>query len=186
MNTQQYRTERFYDDHVKNPKWINNNITTGLCEMIRDIPNYHTLRVLELGVNTGISTLEFLRFCREVYAVDVIEKPEFISNTLPYKSRLTFINKRSEHYLANAQSELFDLVYVDDDHDHGHLMEILPLVYNIVKPDGYIAGHDYCYYGPEKYELAGVVKAVNLTFGYPHRVYSDTSWIFYKSNIHFQ
>ena len=182
MNTQQYRTERFFEDHVKNPKWINNNITNGLREMILDIPNYHTLSVLELGVNTGISTLEFLRFCKNVTAIDVIEKPEFVTNTLPYKSRLTFLNMSTQKFLREC-SHKFDLVYVDDDHTYEHIMEILPLIYDITEDGGYITGHDYCYYGPEKFELGGVVKAINLTFGYPHRVYSDTSWIFNKSNI---
>jgi hypothetical protein len=67
------------------------------------------------------------------------------------------IKKSVKEAIVDYADESLDFVYHDASHEYEDLMEELPLIWNKVKPGGYMAGHDYSNWG-----FPGVARAVNL------------------------
>lgn len=58
--------------------------------------------------------------------------------------------------------QYFDLVFIDAAHDYENVMKDITIWLPLVKPGGFLAGHDY---GRGRKQLVGVTKAVKNCFG---------------------
>lgn len=164
------------------PQYSENNMTYGLVEMIQALPGHASFRVLELGSHHGVSTVEFLKHCASVHAVDRTCKPELEAATQPYAERFTFTQDETLNFLR-AHSELhgqFDLVYLDDTHAFEHVCTEIKLAMDYVKPGRWLGGHDYTLRSPRGRDMDGALRAVQAMLGNPHYVFRDTSWIFQR------
>lgn len=74
-------------------------------------------------------------------------------------------------YIRTRQPQSLDFVYLDADHEYQNIKAELDAIRCKIKAGGFIAGHDYDPLHP------GVMRAVNETFGRPHAIFQDTSWI---------
>ena len=124
-------------------------------DLIRSVVNavkmgYVSLNDL-LSVNKGVEK-DFDNRCKDLNNIIKIKEDSVTaSNTLSHKR--------------------FDFVYLDALHDYKSVMTDIKSWRNLVKPGGYIGGHDYCEGWPD------VIKAVDETFGAPDKTFMDTSWV---------
>lgn len=77
-----------------------------------------------------------------------IVKNKFENNTI-----VKIIKKDSIAFLQSTNIQ-FDFIYIDTIHCYDFLIQELEAAHKIIKPGGYICGHDYCM------EFYGVIKAV--------------------------
>lgn len=161
-----------------------------------------TVVMAEIGCYSGESTLLFARHCREVIAVDswrdsyrsritwgcssslirqqLIKYPPPPMNQirLLYNKRLrnchnvTTLAMESAQAARSVADRTLDFVYIDSIHSFRHVCRDIDAWLPKIRPHGLIGGHDY---SPK--EWPGVVKAVNMKFGVPDEVFSDTSWV---------
>lgn len=89
----------------------------------------------------------------------------------PYRKQATFYEMPSVEAAAMLTGNLFDMVFIDGDHSYeGCLLDIqtwLPLV----KPGGWICGHDY-----DKPERGQVTEAVLAVFPEGVEVDAESTW----------
>lgn len=118
------------------------NFLPGLAELI-----LHTKprNVIEIGSDRGVSTELFLLTTARVVAVDPWESPasfqEFVERCSGYP-HLEICRGKSPEALAQFGAE-FDLCYIDADHSYEAVRRDILACTRIVKPDGWLAGHDY-------------------------------------------
>ncbi|MEM9884819.1 MAG: class I SAM-dependent methyltransferase [Bacteroidota bacterium] len=82
-------------------------------------------------------------------------KPEIEANIV------TVHKEYSANVLPNFPKHHFDWIYVDADHSYESVIEELHLCKDLVKPEGYICGHDYTRWAGGGAVRFGVVEAVN-------------------------
>jgi predicted O-methyltransferase YrrM len=176
--------------------------TPGLIDMVREV---QPKKVLELGSDRGISTEVFLLLCEEVVAVDPWEDfPEisFAFDHIQDDNKEDFMNMRRTRgaqflercgqyknlkvirdYSPHAQEAMkpqylgyFDLVYIDAVHEYQPVIDDARASWELIRPGGWFAGHDYV---PEAGGANQVCPAVDALFGKENivRVFSDSSWI---------
>jgi SAM-dependent methyltransferase len=142
------------------------NYLFGLDDLCRKYVKKN-FKVLELGVNNGISTEVFCRYSNSVVAVD-FQKTENIERILSENKNLTFHQMRfSEFYKENTLD--FDLIYIDGSHEYRDVKEDIQNSLRIIRSGGIISGHDYNSTCP------GVIMAVNEMFK-GIEVFDDSSW----------
>ena len=145
--------------------------------------------MIEVGSYLGESTLIFLERAGKVICIDPY-LDEFAKAELEHEE---LGNAMSEVYEAFKQrvldvhpnvtllrntsadaswdiDQMFDLIYIDANHEYEHVKNDIMLYMPFVKPGGWIAGHDLIDYFP------GVERAVNEMFGGPDKMFKDTSW----------
>jgi predicted O-methyltransferase YrrM len=131
--------------------------------------------VLEIGCFTGISTEVFLLHCAHVTAVDCWDaeyiKVVFEGRTALYPG-LTVVHGRSPEALHDLKWGSFDLCYIDGDHRYEAVRDDILACKSLVRPGGYIGGHDYGWY-----DCPGVAPAVHDFLRKPDYVFDDTSWV---------
>jgi predicted O-methyltransferase YrrM len=125
-----------YKIQQKKPEWM---CLLNLLNL-KNIDN-----ILEIGANTGGSTVTLSHFAKKLVTIDVINPPLFDTNS---------INKCEYKYLAgNSQSEdMFeqvkkefnqvDFLMIDGDHSHQGSYNDYLMYKNLVRPGGMIAFHD--------------------------------------------
>jgi predicted O-methyltransferase YrrM len=143
------------------------NFLPGLAELIlRTQPR----TVIEIGSDRGVSTELFLLTAARVVAVDPWESPssfqEFVERCAGYP-HLELCRGNSPEALAKFGVE-FDICYIDADHNYEAVQRDILACTRIVKPDGWLAGHDY--HQPQ------VERAVLSMVGEPMR-FRDGSWL---------
>ena len=118
------------------------NFLPGLAELI-----LHTQprTIIEIGSDRGVSTELFLLTAARVVAVDPWENPisfqEFVERCAGYP-HLEVCRGNSPEALTQFGVE-FDMCYIDADHSYEAVRRDILACTRIVKPDGWLAGHDY-------------------------------------------
>lgn len=130
--------------------------------------------VIEIGCNRGVSTEALLRHCDRVVAVDPWDGSyereafvEFMARCGGYPN-LEIVRGRSPEALRRFGIE-FDLCYVDACHDYEAVRADIRACLLIVKPEGWLAGHDY----PQD----DVKRAVGEVTTTAPKFFSDGSWL---------
>jgi predicted O-methyltransferase YrrM len=143
------------------------NFLSGLAELILQI---QPRAVIEIGCDRGVSTELFLLTAARVVAVDPWDGPssyqEFVERCAGYP-HLEICRGKSPEALGKFGAE-FDLCYIDADHSYEAVRRDILACTRIVKPDGWLAGHDY--HQPQ------VARAVQSMVDDPIR-FRDGSWL---------
>lgn len=130
--------------------------------------------VLEVGCYRGVSTEFWALHCARVVAVDPwpIEsiRREFLSRVGHYP-HVEIIQAYSP---CPVPAEEYDLVYLDGDHSYKTVKAEIEAYLRLVRPGGFIGGHDYT---ATPTPGDGVLAAVDERFGRPDYVFSDNSWL---------
>jgi predicted O-methyltransferase YrrM len=157
-----------------------NTQITGLKDFIRDNCTSSTVMV-EVGSYAGESSALFAAAVKELICVDPWDQLPgmlYAKEAEEWFNRLTapFLNVVklkgfSEDVSRFFRPCIFDLVYIDANHDYDHVRADMLAWMPAIKAGGYIAGHDYYTTFP------GVIQAVKELFGGPDKVYKDGSWV---------
>ena len=108
-------------------------------ELIPRINHTENIKILELGVQKGKSTLKFLQLCKKnngkLFSVD-IDDCSNVSNDPNWK----FIKSRDDDfkYIKSEAPYEFDVLFIDTIHEANHVKKILYNYYDIIKEGGYI------------------------------------------------
>jgi len=111
-------------------------IEKELLPRINDIPN---IKILELGVQKGRSTIKFLELCKKnngkLFSVD-IEDCSSISNDLNWK----FIHSRDDsfNHIKNLIPQKINVLFIDTIHEAEHVEKLFYGYYDLVEVGGYI------------------------------------------------
>jgi predicted O-methyltransferase YrrM len=118
------------------------NFLPGLAELI---VHAQPRSVIEIGSDRGVSTELFLLTAARVVAVDPWQDENsfqaFAERCAGYP-HLEVIRDKCPEALARFGAE-FDLCYVDADHSYEAVQRDILACTRIVKPDGWLAGHDF-------------------------------------------
>lgn len=124
--------------------------------------------VLELGVFLGDFAREILATCEPetLFLVDRwtgtagsgdkdgnnhvnVDNMESVYVTLCARyatdPRVRLVRSDTETFLRRWHARFFDMIYVDADHSYEAVMSDLTLALPLVKPGGWLMGHDYCH-----------------------------------------
>jgi predicted O-methyltransferase YrrM len=147
----------------------------GLIEMIGYAK---PKRVLELGADRGVSTECFLILCEHVTVVDpwaaYPDRYEYFMERSGKYPNLTIVRDYSPAALASLETASFDLVYIDAVHVYQPIIDDARASHRLVKPGGWMAGHDY--WSPNN--DWDTIPAVDALFGKENiKVFSDGSWL---------
>ena len=108
-------------------------------ELIPRINHIKNIKILELGVQKGKSTIKFLQLCKnnngKLFSVD-IDDCSNVSNDSNWK----FIKSRDDNfkYVKSEAPYEFDVLFIDTIHEANHVKKILYNYYDIIKVGGYI------------------------------------------------
>ena len=160
----------------------------GLKDLIDWVGTYtptSELRMIEIGSYVGESTTIFAQNFKEVVSVDPyvdnydpndvtcrcwpldVVYNEFLLNSLPYPN-IRNIRLSSNDAVGPLNRSTWDFVYIDGIHTYEAVSNDIDNYRGMIKPGGFIAGHDY--------GIPGVKQAVDerLTV---IQTFKDTSWI---------
>lgn len=162
------------------------NFQSGLCDLIRDLPQDITM--LEIGSYRGESAEFFLRSGKvsRIYCIDpwkpLYDKTDPAAYTDMSQVEAAFDERfRNDSRVSKEKGVIddfiarykelphVDFVYIDGCHTEEATSHDIDMAINHLRPAFAIAGHDYA--------VPGVTAAVNKVFGFPDKVYDDTSWI---------
>ena len=108
-------------------------------ELFPKINKINSIKILELGVQKGRSTLKFLELCKKnngkLFSVD-IDDCSNVSDDTNWK----FIKSRDDNFefiKSKIPSEI-DVMLIDTTHEAEHVKKILYNYYDIIKEGGYI------------------------------------------------
>jgi predicted O-methyltransferase YrrM len=131
-----------------------------MIDWINTIRPTSEMRIIEIGSYVGESTMIFAEHFKEVISVDpyindydlsdsvCIYAPfdkvyqQFLRNTLPIHN-IKSIRDTSENALSLLKEEQWDLVYIDGIHTLEGVWFDIQNYKTIIKPGGFICGHDY-------------------------------------------
>ena len=161
------RKEMRCEDAIDDP----HNYVDGL---IRLVETAQPRSVLEIGSHKGVSTEVFMLLCQRVVAVDIWDEyyilEKFKRRCKPY-SNIEIVHARSPAALDRFDDNEFDMVYIDGAHDYDSVYCDIKAAFRIVKPSGWLSGHDI--------GTGGVGRAVFELLGQPI-LFPDTSWLIAK------
>ena len=148
---------------------LNINYLTGLNDLCK---KYITkdLNLLELGTYDGVSTTLFSYFANTVTGVDSTLRPK-MQEVLNNSTNITFYNKSFEQFL-NEHTDIYDVIYIDGNHDYNNILTDIKNFLPRVKSGGYISGHDF---NTETPDVERAVKEIFNTIEV--ETFSDSSWI---------
>ena len=165
------------------------NAKKGLFDLIQFMDEktpVKSLEIVEIGCYVGDATAIFAGYFKHIYAVDPWENGYDPTDAASYQHPMAIIEKQFDEMARNYNniSKLkmpsdeavkhfphIDAIYIDGVHTYDGCKKDLNLWRNLVKPGGFICGHDY------QSRFPGVMKAVD-EFGKPDKLFSDTSWAF--------
>lgn len=127
--------------------------------------------VIEVGSYRGVSTELFLLLCQRVVAIDPWDYPEGIQKEFMERCGaypgLEYIKGKSPEVLERYGNE-FDMCYIDGLHETDAVISDIYACHRVVKPWGYLAGHDF--------HMPHIEKAV-LSLVRDPRIFKDGSWL---------
>ncbi len=132
--------------------------------------------VLEIGCWQGVSTEFWALHCARVVAVDPwpdIQVRRRFQARVSHYPHVEMVEGYSPDILENMKG-MFDLVYIDGDHDYEPVKADIRATYELVPSWGWIGGHDYG-------SCPGVQQAVDELLGPPTHRCSDGSWLIHKA-----
>ena len=161
----------------------------GLIDMINWIDNIRPtkeMRIIEIGSYIGESTMIFADRFKEVVSVDpyindydledaacsfapfdkVYE--QFVRNTLSVPN-IKSIRETSENAFSILKDQQWDMVYIDGLHTYEGVSYDIANYKTIIKPGGFVCGHDYGWAGVRKAIVELFDDKVDATF-------KDASW----------
>ena len=157
-----------------------------LIEYMNEQVDTSQLNMIEIGSYLGESTVIFAKYFKSVVSIDPYVNgydnndvasyhmpmqqvyEQFLKNTSDYKNIIQ-IRKMSDVAVLDFESNSIDFVYIDGNHQYEFVKKDIQNYLPIVKPNGFIAGHDYKY--------AAIKKAVTETVGSIDQSFCDSSWI---------
>jgi len=107
----------------------------------KEIDKIRNIKILELGVRSGVSTSLFLKLCEEndgnLISVDITDCSHLYQN-----KRWNFIHDRDDNF-EKINKEIIkmgglDLIYIDSLHEPNHVKKIFFNYYKLLKKDGFI------------------------------------------------
>jgi len=165
-----------------------NQQIVGLNDLIKYVDNTKEMSMIEIGSYVGESTLIFSEHFKSVLSIDPFLDnydpndlvnnyssfsevyQEFIKNTKDSKN-INNIRMSSDDAYKELNGKLFDFIYIDGNHQYEYVKQDILNYINLVKPGGFIAGHDHSQNWP------GVLQAIKETLGEVDNVFVDSSWI---------
>lgn len=126
----------------------------------------------------------------DVFAPDFAAHPEWssvndwekceawIKEALTLAPKGDFIRKPGALVAINWPERSLDFVYIDGLHEYESVKQDIEVWLPKIRAGGIIAGHDY------NAGFPGVERAVKEVLGGPHRLYPDTSWLWFKPIDH--
>jgi predicted O-methyltransferase YrrM len=170
------------------------NYLIGFQDFLNFLEEFSDLKnstVVEIGSYAGESTIMFAQRVKSVIAIDpfvndydlndgtcfAADLPttvyqRFLENISPYNN-ITHIQKTSDDAVADLAGQQFDVVYIDGVHTYEQVKKDIENYRGLVKPGGFLCGHDYGNVG----HIAGVYRAVNEAFGKPDVTFIDMTWV---------
>lgn len=165
--------------------------TEGLRDMIRYVNSFSPtsdMDMIEIGSYAGESTVIFAENFRTVTAIDPYLNDydtdditcQFMKLTDVYSvfldatakcTNISLLKETSDAAISVLQGQRFDVIYIDGMHTYAQIKKDINNYYQLVKPGGFICGHDY------HHNYQGVVDGILETLGYPDKLFKDTSWI---------
>lgn len=169
----------------------------GLLQLVQTIQRTHDTKkftLIEIGAYSGQSTTFFANYFERVITVDpfisdydqfdpachfmplesVYEK--FLKNVSQH-SNIIHIKKTSDEAIEQLRGTNNVLVvYIDGLHTYQQVKKDIENYKDLILPDGYLCGHDYC-----RPNWKGVCDAVD-EFGGPDMVFEDSSWMIRSPN----
>lgn len=114
----------------------------------------------EIGVFRGGNAKNILEtLCiREIYLIDPYKnvqgwfddwgnseevRKQAVENLRFYKKKIIWLYKESRLAAREIKKQTLDFVYVDGNHYYDYVRQDLELYYPLIKPGGYMGGHDY-------------------------------------------
>jgi predicted O-methyltransferase YrrM len=176
MNFYQMRTE-----------YLNKGLVS-LIEYISNGRDQKTLSMIEIGSYIGESTKVFANHFGKVVSIDPFENDydvndlachhadfkdvytKFLENMQPFDN-VKNIRKKSDDAIFDLKKEKYDFVYIDGMHTYEQVKKDIINYKDLIKPGGFIGGHDYSHYWP------GVVKAIDECLEKPDKTFQDASWV---------
>lgn len=162
------------------------NSTAGLHKMMMEITQQIAIeRAVEVGSYRGVSTECLAMFCDQLYAVDPWAGEYdvydvFIRNIERYKNVIP-IRETSQEASFRFDNESLDFVYLDGMHTYEHVVADIKAWLPLVRPGGFLCGHDYVDYGDSwAKQWIQVPDAVRDTLGIIPQIYPDSSWLWRK------
>lgn len=138
-------------------------------------------RVAELGADEGDFSEKILSVTDpdELYLIDVWGSQEYSDRSVGevktrYADRIAdgtveLLPERPDVALERFEDGFFDWVYIDTTHTYEQTLKELQIGRRKVKPDGVIAGHDYCLGDVPEGRWYGVIPAV-------HEFCAESEW----------
>jgi predicted O-methyltransferase YrrM len=158
-----------------------------MIEWINNVTPTSEMRMIEIGSYVGESTLMFAQNFKEVVSVDPYINDydlsdlacsyapfdkvyaEFLKNTLPLPN-VKSIRDTSENAFPILNQQQWDMVYIDGLHTVDGVYYDITHYKSIVKPGGFVCGHDYAW-GNIRHNLGKIFDdKVDATF-------KDGSWV---------
>lgn len=135
-------------------------------------------RMLEIGSDRGVSTEVFLLFAGHVTVLDPWihgeDRLEAFLTRVGHYPNLTWARGFSPSCLRIMPRESLDMVYIDAVHEYQPIIDDIQAAWPLVKPGGWIAGHDY--WPPVNY--IDIIPAIDGLFGKANvRTFADGSWL---------
>ncbi len=165
----------------------------GFNDFLRFLDKFSDLKnstIVEIGSYTGESTIMFANKAKLVISIDpfmngydsndgasyladlpTVVYQKYLENTAPYNN-IQHIKKTSDDAVIDIK-EPVDLVYIDGVHTYEQVKKDIENYRGLVKPGGFLCGHDYVNIG----HLAGVYQAVNEIFDTPDITFCDYTWV---------
>lgn len=103
------------------------------------ISNFKNPKILELGVQKGVSTLKFLELCNAndgyLFSVDIAD-----CSTVTNDKRWKFILSKDDNFklIKNEIPKKLDIIFIDSVHEAKHVSKIFYNYYNQLNVGGYI------------------------------------------------
>lgn len=171
MNTSVNTAERLslLKEHKRHPEGgdSNSNYIQGLLELIEYTKDSNT-KLLEIGSFHGISTEVFLLSNLEVVSIDPLVEDiysiEFLDKCYKYP-KFSCIQGYSPQGLEILRDNIFDISYIDGSHSFEDVKKDIEVSQRLVKPMGWITGHDFSMVCNEVLKVSSQVKQ-----------FSDDSW----------
>ena len=158
-----------------------------MIEWINNVTPTSQMRMIEIGSYVGESTLMFAQNFKEVVSVDPYINDydlsdlacsyapfdavyaEFLKNTLPLPN-VKSIRDTSTNAFPILNQQQWDMVYIDGLHTVDGVYYDITHYKSIVKPGGFVCGHDYAW-GNIRHNLGKIFDdKVDATF-------KDGSWV---------
>jgi len=185
-------TQRFNTNTAWRNNWPTNHYMFGMFQLLEYLESKlkvdSNLEMIEIGSYMGESTMMFasINIFNKIHSIEPFKgeeefnklfgynwdliKNEYLTNTRHWDNILLW-----EDYSYNVVDEFednsIDFIYIDGNHSYEDTKKDIELYLPKVKPNGYIAGHDYMEH------FQGCIDAVKETVGEPDEIFRDYSWI---------